>query len=57
MKESLLRNFNFENIEISTKRSGIIRYADDWKFMNVNIITDTISKVRILESTHVDWIQ
>ena len=57
MKVSLLQNFNFENIEITAKKPGTVRYADVWNLKNVNIITDSDKEVKIIESSHVNWIE
>lgn len=53
LRENPLQQFSFENIHISAKEAGTIRYAENWTFGNVVIETPKGRRVQVRRSKHV----
>lgn len=56
LKNSSLENFVIEDTKIDCKRPGYIRYAENWKFIDVEV--NALSNEAITEeySTEIEWI-
>lgn len=50
-KESIVKNFYFDDIEIDAESAGQISYAQGWKFKNVSIKTKDNSKIDVENSS------
>ena len=51
--KSVLKNFNFNNVEINAATAGDITYAENWKLENINIKARDNSTIAIKNSTGV----
>ncbi len=51
LDQSLLENFNFQNVEVTTANAGEISFAKDWTWKNVKIRTSDKSTVNVKNST------
>ena len=54
-KNSLMKNFHLENIDINTESAGKISYAEDWSMKNIRIRSKDNSQIEIVNSTNVSF--
>lgn len=53
IKESLIQDFSFENIQIDAATAGKVSYAKDWRFQNTSIRTKDQSKLETENSSNI----
>lgn len=51
LEQSVLKNFNLQNVNVNAAVAGIIDYAQGWKFTNVHIAAEDGSKLRVTNAT------
>lgn len=56
-KESIMKNFEFNNINAEVKKTGSADYAQDWTFSNINIKAEDMQPLQITHSKLVDYPQ
>lgn len=56
-KESIMKNFEFNNINAEVKKTGSADYAQDWTFSNINIKAEDMQPLQITHSKRVDYPQ
>lgn len=55
IKESILKNFHFQNVDIKCEKAGRIGYAKDWEMENISIAAKDSSKLEIINSENINW--
>lgn len=54
LEQSLLKNFNLENVTVNAAAAGLIDYAQGWKFKNVTITAADQVKLDVKHATAMD---
>lgn len=55
LESSVIDNITLSNVSIKSKKAGQVSYSSNWKLSNVKIISEDGSKVKLENTTNVDF--